>query len=235
MRPEVSVILTVYNQEMYLRQCLDSILGQTLREIEIILIDDGSVDGSAKICDVYALRDNRVKVIHKHNEGAVAARKDGLRLAEGKYIAYVDCDDWIELDMYERLHDSAKEADADVVVSDRWLELNEESVPMHNSISKGLYEGQALKDDLYPKLLCNGEFFHWGIYPSLCDKLFLRERLLPIQMAVDNKLTIGDDTSCVLPCLLEAERIVVLNDCFYHYRPVSYTHLDVYKRQILCR
>ena len=101
---KISIIIPVYNTEEYLRQCLDSVLLQTFRDIEIICVDDGSTDSSPQILDSYKAHDSRIKVIHKENTGLVAARKTGLAAATGKYIGYVDSDDWIEPMMYEKLY-----------------------------------------------------------------------------------------------------------------------------------
>lgn len=106
MNEKVSIIVPVYKVETYLSRCLDSILNQTYTNIEIILIDDGSPDNSGKICDEYALKDKRIRVIHQENKGVSAARNAGLRLAEGEYIGFVDSDDYIEPDMYERMVNS---------------------------------------------------------------------------------------------------------------------------------
>lgn len=102
--PLISVIIPVYNVEKYLHRCLDSVIAQTYRNLEIICIDDGSVDESGKICDQYAVRDARIKVIHQENQGVSAARNRGLDAAEGEYIAFVDSDDYILEDMVERLY-----------------------------------------------------------------------------------------------------------------------------------
>lgn len=101
--PLISIIVPVYNVETFLRQCLDSIVTQTYKNLEIILVDDGSTDNSGKVCDEYAERDRRIKVIHKSNSGVSSARNVGLNVATGKYIGFVDGDDWIEPDMYEYL------------------------------------------------------------------------------------------------------------------------------------
>lgn len=114
MKPLISVIVPVYNVEKYLEKCLDSILAQTLSDIEIIVIDDGSTDRSAEICDTYAQRDGRIKVLHKKNGGLSSARNAGLDIATGKYIALVDSDDWIADNMFEVLYDSIKEYKADI-------------------------------------------------------------------------------------------------------------------------
>ena len=112
---EVSVIVPVYQVEKYLRQCLDSILNQTFNDMEIILIDDGSKDNSGKICDEYALKDNRVKVIHQDNMGLSDARNSGMNQMSGNYFMFVDSDDYVSEQMIEKLYTSAVETDADVV------------------------------------------------------------------------------------------------------------------------
>lgn len=119
----ISVIVPIYNVEKYVKKCIESIINQTYRNIEIILVDDGSIDKSGEICDEYSFRDNRIKVLHQRNRGPAAARKEGVLLATGKYIGYVDGDDWIEPDMYKNLLDYACRYDVDVVESgviDSW-------------------------------------------------------------------------------------------------------------------
>ena len=118
MSVKVSVILPVYNASDYLHQCMDSIVGQTLKDIEIILVDDGSPDNCGKICDEYAAKDTRIKVIHKENGGLSSARNAGMEVAEGEYIGFVDSDDWIESDMYMTLWQKAKDINADLVNCD---------------------------------------------------------------------------------------------------------------------
>lgn len=116
MKELISIIVPVYNVEQYLDDCLISIINQTYKNLEIILIDDGSTDKSGKICDEYAKKDSRIIVIHKENGGVSSARNAGLRIAKGAYIGFVDPDDWIAEDMYEVLYSNAKKYDADVSV-----------------------------------------------------------------------------------------------------------------------
>lgn len=111
----ISVIVPVYNVEKYLPECMDSIIGQTYRDLEILLIDDGSTDNSGRICDEYAGKDNRVKVIHQSNGGAAGARNAGLKLASGEYLALVDSDDYLERDAYEYMLGILEKYNADVV------------------------------------------------------------------------------------------------------------------------
>ena len=111
---KVSVVVPIYNAEKYLKQCLDSIRRQTLEAIEVIMIDDGSTDGSAEAAKSY-LTDDRFTYYHKENEGLAAARADGIARANGEYIGFIDSDDWIEPDMYEKMYNAARSNDADIV------------------------------------------------------------------------------------------------------------------------
>ena len=115
---KVSIIVPVYNIENYIRVCVESILAQTYESFELILVDDGSKDNSGILCDEYAAIDSRVKVIHKENGGVSSARNTGLQQAKGKWIMYVDGDDWIEPDMIESLIETAKATEADLVFGD---------------------------------------------------------------------------------------------------------------------
>ncbi len=112
----ISVIVPVYNVEAYLDRCMHSVLNQTYQNLEILLIDDGSTDGSPALCDAYATRDRRIKVLHKPNGGLSDARNAGLALAQGAYIGYVDSDDWIEPDMYASLHRACVDNHAQLAV-----------------------------------------------------------------------------------------------------------------------
>ena len=103
---KISVIVPVYNVKLYLHKCVDSILNQTYQNIEVLLIDDGSTDGSSDICDSYTEKDSRIKVVHKKNGGLSSARNTGLDMATGEYILFVDSDDYIDIEMIRRLYDA---------------------------------------------------------------------------------------------------------------------------------
>lgn len=117
MKPKVSIVVPIYRAEKYLAQCVDSLLGQTLADIEVILVDDGSPDRCGKMADCYAGSDSRVTVIHQENAGLGAARNAGIRAASGEYIGFVDADDWVRPEMFQKLYHAAVEHDADIVVS----------------------------------------------------------------------------------------------------------------------
>ena len=112
--PEISVIVPVYKVEKYIHRCVDSILGQTFSDIQVILVDDGSPDTCGDICEEYARRDSRVRVIHKENGGLSDARNAGIPQADGKYIIFIDSDDFIEMDMLEYLYSNIRNANADM-------------------------------------------------------------------------------------------------------------------------
>lgn len=116
MKPKISIIVPVYKVEPYIHKCIDSILNQTFKDFELILVDDGSPDNCGKICDEYAQKDERIVVIHKDNGGQATARNAGIDIARGDYIGFVDSDDWIEADMYELLYESCSKENSDIVI-----------------------------------------------------------------------------------------------------------------------
>lgn len=147
---KISVTVPVYNAEKYLKQCLDSIQKQTLKEIEVIMIDDGSTDGSAEICKQY-LYDNRFSYFHKENEGLAAARADGIERASGEYIGFIDSDDWIEPDMYEKMYNAAKSNDSDIVFCN--CLQNENGHRFTPEMRTGAFNREQIKTDILPKTL----------------------------------------------------------------------------------
>ena len=138
--PQVSVIVPVYKAERYLQRCVDSLVRQTLRDIEIILVDDGSPDGCPALCDQLASEDSRIRVVHKENGGLSSARNAGLCVATGKYVGFVDSDDDVELDMYEKLVQKAEQYAADFVMCDYRRILSDGATSLFTkSLSGGFY------------------------------------------------------------------------------------------------
>lgn len=217
----ISVIVPIYNVETYLPQCIESICHQTYKNLEIILIDDGSTDSCPQICDESAAKDSRIYVIHKNNEGPVKARKDGLKAAQGSYIGFIDGDDWIEETMFERLFSALNHEQVDIAMCGRFEDTGNTHRKVYHGIPAGRYDKKALIESVYPNMIVNGAFFEWGIFPGMTDKLFRRECLEKYQMMVDDRLTMGDDAACTYPALLNAGSIYILDECLYHYRQIS--------------
>lgn len=213
----VSIIVTAYNVEKYLPQCIESILAQTYRDFELIIVDDGSTDGSSELCDFYGKQDMRVKVIHKPNGGLVSARKAGIAEACGEYIGFVDGDDWIESDMYESLMKIAAGFNADIVLCGSIEDAKGECLCKINGLKSGVYDKTKMAGELYPYMLCMKDFFGMGVQPYLWNKLMRREHAYKHIMAVDNRIRVGEDVAAVMPMLLAADRTVVTDYCGYHY------------------
>lgn len=147
---KVSVIVPIYNAEEYLKQCLDSIQRQTLEDIEVIMIDDGSTDGSSEIAKSY-LSDNRFSYYYKENEGLAAARADGIEQASGEYLGFIDSDDWIEPNMYEKMYMAAKSNDSDIVFCN-CIE-NEDGHKFTPEMRSGAFNREQIKNEILPKTL----------------------------------------------------------------------------------
>lgn len=199
--PLISVIVPIYMIERYVGICIESIIKQTYKNLEIILVDDGSKDRCPNICDLYAGKDNRIKVIHKPNGGIVSARKAGLQQSNGAYISYVDGDDWIESEFIESLYTAALENDADIVCAGYTRDLYSQSVYFTNGLSSGVYKGEKLRN-LWKTMISNGSYYRSGITTYVWNKLFKRETLIDPQNKVDSRISIGEDGAVTYPALL---------------------------------
>lgn len=217
----ISVIVTVFNNADYIDQCLDSIIEQSYKNIEIIIIDDGSNDGSAKICDLYASRDKRIKVFHIKNNGVVNARKVGIEKAKGQYVSIIDGDDWLETNMLEKLYKYIQKYDADISMCARIEETQYSSKLVCHGFEEGFYNKISLLEEIYPNMIVNKDFFSWGIFPSYWDKLFKTDLLKPYVNGVKDTIPMGNDAAGVYPCLLNANSIYISREGLYHYRQHS--------------
>ncbi len=221
---KVSVIVPVYNGEKYLNKCLDSIQNQTLQDIEIICVDDGSTDSSLEIINSYVGQDGRFKVVHKENGGLVSARKAGVTLAAGQYVGYVDSDDWIEPDMYQTLYQTAMLNHVDMVSSGYFFEGNY-ITEHYDGVREGLYDESRMAC-LRENAIYDPEAEDVGLRGSLCCKLFRAELFRAVQQEISEKLSFSEDKICVLSYVLRCSRVYVLKQAFYHYiaHPTSMVH-----------
>ena len=212
-KPLVSIIIPVYNVELYLSKCIDSILAQSFTDWECILVDDGSKDKSGSICDNYALKDNRIKVIHQNNSGVSIARQVGIDNVCGEYSIHIDPDDWIESNMLEELYNKAKSDDADMVICDYFK--HEGGVQQYINQRPNLLEPikiieQMLTTNMYPQLYgsCWNKLVRFSCFNS-SDNLIRFE---------PEDLSLGEDV--VFNCRLlmsTVHRVSYLNKAFYHY------------------
>lgn len=217
---DISIIVPVYNVEAVLERCLNSILAQTKKEIEIILVDDGSTDQSGRICDLYAQKDERIRVLHKSNGGLTSAWKAGANAARGTYLGFVDSDDWIDEDMYERMWKSAVTYDSDVVICGLVFEYEVPGMDRREEISgfeKEYYDRKDL-EKLYPSLLNDGRFFGRMLQPARVTKLYRRTLVEQNLFLCKDEVTVGEDMQLTLPVLLDARNLSVVRGFYpYHY------------------
>ncbi|PFP95341.1 hypothetical protein COK06_16645 [Bacillus cereus] len=220
MIPKISIVVPVYAVEKYIHECIESILNQTLVDLELILINDGSPDNCGEICDEYALKDERVKVIHKKNGGPGSARNFGIKVSTGEYVGFVDADDTVEINMYEEMYQLATKNHAEVVVCG-FVEMNNFTGEIQQAIAP-LGEncsivGEGIKKNL-ECLLSQNKILG---YASMCNKLYKRDYLIKEQLQVNEKIKIAEDLCFNLEVMSGIEKIHAINEPLYKYRRVS--------------
>lgn len=215
----VSIIVPVYNVSQYLEKCILSIINQSLKNIEIILIDDGSTDMSGAICDKFLEVDSRIKVIHKKNNGLVAARKSGLKIAEGKYIGFVDGDDYIAVNMYENLYKIIEKSNADFAYSG--MTINKKKC---YCLPNGIIDIDD-SEEIISKYFLDIDS-DMSIGATLCTKLFRANIIKEAYKVVPNGQSVGEDSIATLECLFKCKKIVLVDQAYYFYsiRENSITH-----------
>lgn len=205
--PLLSVIVPVYNVENYLSRCVDSILNQTYPHMEVILVDDGATDTSGMICDGYAEKDSRVKVIHKENGGLSSARNAGLDICQGEYVAFVDSDDWIEADAYEKMLALAKEMDVKLVCAGRY-DVSDRTGEKKVGLCPPKTE-RISSEELV------GRIFTWNqCDSSACDKLYHRTLLQNWRFPVGK---VCEDVPVMYRIILQTEWVAVYDQPVYNY------------------
>ncbi|MDP4142966.1 MAG: glycosyltransferase [Bacillota bacterium] len=207
MHIKLSIIVPVYNVEKYIHRCIDSILEQTFTDFELILVDDGSLDNSGRICNGYAGFDSRIKVIHKKNGGLSSARNAGLDIAQGEYIGFVDSDDWIEKDMYESLYNAMLKYDADVTICGRFVVKRDEITAISDSEEVQVFNRFEALYELILDDINKINNFAW-------DKLYKKELFKDIRFPEGRYF---EDIFTAYKILLAANKIVHIKSPKYYY------------------
>lgn len=226
--PLLSIVVPVYNTEKYLRQCVDSILGQSFRDFEVILVDDGSPDGSGAICDGYASADARVRVIHKKNGGLVSARKAGMAECSGVYVLNVDSDDYIAPDHLEKIAQAITDHHPDVVLFGMIQFSGDTEEPLVNRIPVGLYTGKRM-EVIRSNLICDSTGMQSILY-NLCAAAVTRERYTVHQNAVVEHISRGEDLVVTTPLLAGCDSVYVLDYCGYYYRSNPTSIMNTFRK-----
>lgn len=201
--PEISIIVPVFNVESYLRKCVDSLINQTFADIEIILVDDGSTDNSANICDEYSLKDKRIKVIHKENGGLSDARNAGLEVCKGEYIGFVDGDDYVSESMYQILYDRAIQFNADV-----------SGCQLVNIFPHKVFKPEKKNVVLHDKVAMIQTIFTIGGSLSVCNKIFKKDVFRDLRF---DKGKYYEDAYIVLKWIGQIHCLSIINDGLYFY------------------
>lgn len=228
---KISIMVPVYNSRKYLEESVNSILKQTYDNIELLLIDDESSDGSGEICDRYAGQDSRVRVIHQKNSGCTAASLTGLKAASGDYYMFIDSDDYVDADMLSEMTKHLAGIKGEIVCCNHILEKSKETIPVICPAKPGVYEGDKLQTEIKDRLLGNEER---QLPFSRCMKLYEKSVFEGNEKYCDTAIYLGEDFNLVYPALLDCSRLVIMEDAlFYHYRFVEDSMVHRYNPNIL--
>lgn len=225
-QPKVSIVVPVYNVERYLDKCVGSLTGQTLKDIEIILVDDGSIDRCAAMCDEYARRDRRIKVVHKENGGLSSARNEGMKYVTGEYYMFVDSDDWLDLETCKVCYDEIVASDADCLMFSYVKEFGDHSIINH-IFDQGqiIWEEPDIKKNIHRRLFgLSGEELSQpqdgDLIVSAWMQLFKTSKFKDIQF-VDTKVIGTEDCWYQILLYENCNRFVYIDRPFYHYLRIN--------------
>lgn len=227
---QISVIVPVYNTEAYLGKCVESLMAQEYRSLEIILVNDGSTDNSGKICEEYAKKDSRVKVLHKENGGLISAWKAGVEESSGEYLSFVDSDDWVDPAMIYEMACCLTGNDREIISSDYVIEHGDGSRQyVWQQLPAGVYEKEKLAGIL-PGLLGQEKRY---VCMSRCMKLISRRLVEDNCKYCNPAIRMGEDTTIMLPALIDCQRLVIMDHkAYYHYLYVNESMIHKYDKEL---
>lgn len=237
---KVSIIVPIYNVEKYLDRCMDSLLNQTLKDIEIIMVDDGSPDNCPQMCDEYAKKDNRVKVIHKRNAGLGEARNSGLEIVVGEYVAFVDSDDFVEREMYEKLYKTAQETNSDTVYCGFSKYLNNGKTIRHQHAQTLLtFKNRNVNNLLLDFIASSPDYkqdwkYEMSVWHGIYSTKIIQNQNIRF---VSERIILSEDLPFQVKYLKEAKAVAYMPECYYYYcmnNSGSLTHAN-YSPDKLCR
>lgn len=228
---KISIIVPVYNAEKYIRRCVETLTGQSYKNLEILLVDDGSQDDGGRICDELAKKDGRIRVIHKENGGLVSAWNRGFAESTGEYVSFVDSDDWIELNMIEEMSLRLKGNPKEIIASDYIVEKENGSRRyVWQALPPGEYDRKSIEREVIPNLLGKENRY---VTISRCMKLIGRELIAENRKYSDERAVFGEDVTVILPSLIDCDRLVIMDHkAYYHYLYVDSSMVHRYDRRL---
>lgn len=220
---EISIIVPIYNPGKKLKKCIESILKQTYKNIEVILVNDGSTDGSLNICTKYKEKDNRIKLIDKRNEGSIKARKTGLENSTGDYVMFVDADDWVHNRIVEILYKEIIDNKCDVVVANTHKVIGNNAIIKCSNNSHYFAKEKIYIDDEIRRELVESYLYGHTFPASLFCKLYKRDILISSGKYLKNINFLGEDLFLNIEVFLKSRRVKVINKPLYYYRIGGFT------------
>lgn len=215
---KISVIVPIYNAEKTLRKCINSILSQTYTNFELILVNDGSTDNSLSLCENYQIKDSRIIVINKENEGSIATRRRGIERAKGEYITFVDADDWIDINTLKLISDEIIKNNSDVIVFNMNRVIGRFGLIKRVGdktyfTKKHIFEGDEIKKELA------SAYLHGHPFPAnLCGKVYKNKYLKESGKYLSRIVFLGDDLYYNMEIFLKVNKVSIINEALYYYR-----------------
>lgn len=230
----ITIVVPVYNVEKYINECVDSLINQTYKNIEIILVDDGSRDKSGIICDDYAASDTRIKVIHKQNEGLGFARNTGLKVAKGKFVTFIDSDDKADIDLIQKLVDGICEFDCDTCIGGFKRILENNTVCFEERYDKTLYEGKDVYDKLFARMLGSAPDKHDAVRMSVWNVMYSMDIIRKHNIEFPSeRIFISEDIIWDSEYYKYAKKANVISSTAYNYRITPGSLTQKYKPDML--
>lgn len=229
----ITVIIPVYNVEKYVARCLDSVIGQTYKDLEIIVVDDGSTDDSGCICDAYAQKDNRIKVAHKENGGLSSARNVALDIAKGEYIAFLDSDDYLDVKAFEKCIDKLNKTGADVCMFAHYT-VNEENCIDHTlPFERDFYQDKEIQQEILPRFIGKKQGEN-DLFGFVCRQIFKRDVIGNLRFRSEREYY-AEDIVFDIELYSKIHKFCVLNEplLYYYYVPTSLSNKyrkDLFKK-----
>lgn len=232
---KVSIIVPLYNAENHLRRSIISLQNQTLEDIEIILVNDGSTDNSLSICKEFEKNDKRIKIIDKINAGVSAARNSGLEIARGEYVGFIDADDWVENEMYEKMYEKVKSTKSDICISDFIVEDSTKSSPVIINIKNEILNEKAIREQIItnmisaPDLNSNSQ----TIMGSVCRLLIEKELIIKNEIRFPEEISLMEDLIFCINIFLKSKKTSVDHGLYYHYVTIEDSAVRKYREDMI--
>lgn len=235
MSPKISIIVPIYNVEKYIHRCIHSLINQTLKDIEIILVDDESPDNCPQICDEYALKDARIKVIHKKNEGLGLTRNAGIEIATGEFVSFIDSDDWVDLTMYETLYYTAKKNNCDTVYCSLLYYYSPNKIVPFKEVEKDtFFQNRKEIDSFLLDMLAPLPSYHSDVkyMVSVCKAIYAKNIIDNYHLKfVSERIIASEDMVFQAQYLKKAKKIGFIPKYFYNYfqnnESITHTYSDI--------